>query len=153
MIREKMGGKIIFIPTYTGDGSEFDKIIVVSPIYSSGLPVHVYDFLPRLDKERALFVALNYGGMVGGVDYFVYAYSRQIGLNVKGVFALKMPENYTLTFTVPRFYLKRVLNSVDKRIDRVITKISRGELVLPKKRRTKEKIYYKNKAKVYEFIS
>ncbi len=145
-IREKMGGKIIYIPTYMGNGNEFDKIIVVSPIYSSGLPVHVYDFLPRLDNERELFIVLNYGGMVGGADYFVYAYSRQKGLNVKGIFALKMPENYTLTFTVPKFYLKRVLNSADKRIDRVISKITCDEPTLPRKKKTKEKIYYKNKA-------
>ncbi len=145
-IREKIGGKIFYIPTYTGNGSEFDKIIVVSPIYSFGLPVHVYDFLPRLDHMKELLIVLNYGGMVGGADYFAYEFARQKGLNVKGVFTLKMPENYTLTFTVPKFYLKRVLDSADKRIDKVITKIACGEPTLPKKRKTKEKIYYKNKA-------
>lgn len=43
-IKSKLGGKIIYIPNYQGDASEFEKIIVVSPIYSFGLPVHTYNF-------------------------------------------------------------------------------------------------------------
>lgn len=145
-IRERTGGKIIYIPAYTGNGNEFDKIIVVTPIYSFGLPVHVYDFLPRLDKRKELVIILNYGGMVGGADYFVFRYALQNGLNVKSVCTLKMPENFTLTFTMPKFYLKRVLHSADQRIEKVITKFIRGESAIPHKKRTKEKTYFKNKS-------
>ena len=67
-IRSAMGGTIRYIPTYQGTGEEFDQIILVSPIYSFGLPVHVYDLIPKLTKERPVWVVLNYGGMSGGAD-------------------------------------------------------------------------------------
>ena len=43
-IREKLPGRILYLPDYAGDGSEFDEIVLVSPVYSYGLPVHTYDF-------------------------------------------------------------------------------------------------------------
>ncbi|MCH5156873.1 MAG: EFR1 family ferrodoxin [Clostridiales bacterium] len=144
-IQRKLGGKIIYIPTYQGDGSEFEKIIVVTPIYSYGMPRHVFDLLPKLNRITEMTIVQNYGGMVGGADYYVYSYALQHGLNIKSVYALKMPENYTLDFTVPKFYLKSVLKSADKRIDSVIEQISGGEPSIPRKKRTKEAKYLKNK--------
>ena len=32
-IQKKLGGKILYIPAYGGDGSEFDTLILVTPIY------------------------------------------------------------------------------------------------------------------------
>ena len=33
-IQDQMGGQIKYIPNYNGNGSEFEKIILVTPIYS-----------------------------------------------------------------------------------------------------------------------
>lgn len=144
-IKEKIGGQIIYIPSYSGDGSEFERLIVVTPIYSFGMPHHVFDLLPRLNHISELLIVQNYGGMVGGADYYVYRYALQNCLNIKGVYTIKMPENYTLTFTMPKWYLKSVLKSADKRIDKVITEIAIGENSVPRKKRTKEATYLKNK--------
>lgn len=145
-VKGMLGGQIKYIPNYTGDGSEFQRMILVSPIYSYGLPSFVYDLLPRLNKAGELVVILNYGGMTGGADQFVYRYARDLGLNIQGVFVLKMPENFTTTFTVPRFYIKSTLKSADKRIDRVADRIRRGDFRVPQKRRTREAVYLKNKS-------
>lgn len=145
-IKEKIGGQIIYIPSYNGNGSEFEKLIIVTPIYSYGMPKHVFDLLPRLDQSKELTIVQNYGGMVGGADYYIYNYALQNGLNIKGVYTVKMPENFTLTFTVPKFYLKSVIKSADKRIDKVIASIIDGESHIPRKRRTKEATYLKNKS-------
>ena len=75
---EAVGGVIRYIPNYNGNGDEFERIIIVSPIYSFGLPVHVYDMIPRLTKNRPVWVVLNYGGMTGGADAFTYRYVSQI---------------------------------------------------------------------------
>lgn len=142
-----LGGDIVYIPTYTGNGGEFDKLFLVSPVYSFGLPAHVYELLPRLTRAKELVAVLNYGGMLGGADAFLYRYAQQIGLRIQSVYTLKMPENYTLTFTVPRFYGKRVLKKADAAIDAVTAAVLRGEQRLPAKRKPKEKTYYKNKAR------
>lgn len=68
------------------------------------------------------------------------------GLNIKAVYTVKMPENFTLTFTVPSFYLKSTLKKADKRIDEILDKIAKNKYELPKKCKTKEQIYFENKA-------
>ena len=145
-LQKKIGGKIIYIPKYQGDGSEFEQIFIVTPIYSFGMPCHVFDLLPRLDTQKEITIIQNYGGMSGGADYYIYNYALQNGLNIKSVYTVKMPENFTVTFTVPKFYLKSVLKGADKYIDKVIAKIISGERSIPQKKRTKEATYIKNKS-------
>lgn len=62
-IQDQMGGQIKYIPNYNGNGSEFEKIILVTPIYSYGMPTFVYDIIPRLNKATELIIIQNYGGM------------------------------------------------------------------------------------------
>lgn len=143
--KQKLGGKVIYIPTYIGDGSAFDKIIVVSPIHSFGLPKFVYDFLPKLSKEKPIIFILNYGGMVGGADYFTYMYCKQLGLNVVNISTIKMPENFTLYFTVPKLILNRQIKTSTKRINNLLETIAQERYVLPKPKKTKDKTYFKNK--------
>ena len=144
-VKEKLGGQILYIPSYSGNGSEFDKLILVTPIYSYGMPAHVFDLIPRLDPSKELTIIQNYGGMIGGADYYIYSYALRNGLNIKSVYTVKMPENFTVTFTVPKFYLNSVINSADKRIDKVVEHIIKGENCIPRKKNTHEKTYLKNK--------
>ena len=57
-----------------------------------------------------------------------------------------MPENFTLTFTVPKFYIHRILKSADKRIDNVIDRMISGDYRVPKKCKTKINTYLTNKS-------
>ena len=67
-IQSELNGNVIYIPNYKGNGSEYDRIIIVSPVYSFGLPVHTYDFLLNINEKSKIYVVLNYGGMAGGAD-------------------------------------------------------------------------------------
>lgn len=145
-IKEKLGGKILYIPSYKNDGSEFEKIIIVTPIYSFGMPTCVYNLLPTLNKTTELIVVQNYGGMVGGADYLMFEYASELGLNIKSIYTIKMPENFTLTFTVPKFYLKQVLKQSKGKIEKVANDILNGNYTLPKKKKTKKQLYLKNKS-------
>lgn len=144
-VKETCGGQVLYIPRYNGNGSEFGKIILVTPIYSFGLPLPVLDLLKRLDKNVGLIVIQNYGGMIGGADRLFYEYALKFGLNVRSVYALKMPENFTLVLPPPAFYKNRILKSADKRINAVIDAILRQKYRIPEKKRTREKTYIKNK--------
>ncbi len=145
-LRERFGGEIRYIPSYTGTGSEYDEIIIVTPIYSYGLPVPVYDMLPRLSCDIAIHVVQNYGGMVGGADRLFYEYAMKFGLNIKSMYTLKMPENFTVFMSPPKFYRNMILRSADKRIAKVIAALEENRFALPRKKRTKEKKYLKNKS-------
>ncbi len=150
MLRKSLGGQILYIPSYEGNGTEFDKIIIVSPIYSYGLPVHVFDLFKRLNNTTPVDIILNYGGMVGGADYFAYKYGTEFGLNIKSVHTVKMPENYTLSFTVPKFYMNATLKSAPKKINKIIESIKNGEQRIPKKVKTREEQHFRNKSNWYK---
>ncbi len=145
-LQSTIGGVIRYIPKYVGDGGEFERLYIVTPIYSYGIPIHVAELLPRLDKTKEITVIQNYGGMACGADRLMYVYALRSGLNIKSVYKLKMPENYTLTFTVPKFYLNRALKKADRRIDAVVDCIIKGESRIPEKCGTKERIYLKNRS-------
>lgn len=143
-LKESFGGRIVYIPSYEGACEEFDTIYLVTPIYSYGMPKHVYELLPRLNKEKPLIVIQNYGGMVAGADYLMLKYCKKYSLNIKGIFTLKMPENFTTTFTVPKFYINSTLKKADANIQKVIDSIKKEKLILPKKKKTKESKYLTN---------
>ena len=145
-VQARFGGNIVYIPNYDSDGSELEKIFIVTPIYSYGLPTPVFDLLPRLNKDKEIIVIQNYGGMIGGADSLFYEYALQFGLNVKGIYTVKMPENYTLFLVPPKFYTKSILRSSDKRIEKILDMIEKGEYILPKARSKKKATYLKNKS-------
>lgn len=109
------------------------------------MPIPVLDLLSRLNKNAGIIAIQNYGGMVGGADRLFYEYALNFGLNIKSVYTLKMPENYTLMMSPPAFYKNAILKSADKRITAIVTAIKQSEYRIPKKKRTKEKAYLKNK--------
>lgn len=146
-IKSELSGEMIYIPKYDGDGAEFGRLIVVSPVYSWGLPKHTYDLFPRLSKKVRLDLVLNYGGMLGGADRFAYEYAKACGLEIMSVQCIKMPENYTLSFTVPGFYLKSTLNKAPKRIAKVVEKLKISSVLPPKSKKMRSEKYEDNKSK------
>lgn len=145
-VKERLGGSILYIPSYGGSCDEFDKIIIVTPIYSFGMPLPVLDLLPRLNKNTEIFVIQNYGGMVSGADRLFFDYATKFNLNIKSVHTMKMPENYTLVMSPPAFYKNMALNSADKKISNILSAIENQNYHIPKNKSTKEETYLKNKA-------
>lgn len=137
---------VFFIPHYQGGFDQFQDIVIVSPVYSFGLPKHVYDFLISLPKAPAVYVVLNYGGMMGGADYYTYQLAKKHKVNIRAVYAVKMPENFTLTFSTPQFYNRMILKSAEKKTERLIDSIKSKQEHLPSKKKTNEAAYEKNKA-------
>ena len=151
MVQEILSGEIRYIPAYQGDGSEYDRIILVSPVYSYGLPVHVFDLLPRL-RNRSVSMILTYGGMLSGADRLAYEYARENGLEVQGVYTVKMVENFTLTFSTPAFYNKMALHKAPKKIEEILTSIAEGKVHIPSAQKTKRQEHETNKAN-WHFIA
>ncbi len=145
-IKEEIDGKIIYIPDYNGNGSEFTDIIIVTPVYSFGLPVHTYDFLINLNNISKINIVLNYGGMCGGADYFIYSLAKENNKNIYGIYKFKMPENYTLTLSTPKFYNESLLKKSDSEIKKIIAEIKANNKTELKKSITLQNTHYKNKS-------
>ncbi|MGN1203279.1 MAG: EFR1 family ferrodoxin, partial [Eubacterium sp.] len=145
-IKDELGGRIIYIPHFKGNTEEFDRIIIVSPIYSYGLPVHTYELLKNLTAKSKVYIVLNYGGMVGGADLLTYNLAKEHNINVRAIYTLRMPENFTLTFSTPKFYSDSALKAAPKKIEKIIAAIKADAINIPKNKKTKKKTYYKNKS-------
>lgn len=145
-VKMQMGGDILYIPTYNGNGSEYETILIVTPIYSFGLPVPVFDLFSKLNTDSEVIAIQTFGGMVGGADRLLYEYALKYSLNIKSIYTIKMPENYTLVMSPPEFYKKLILKKVDKKISSIVSKIINNHNEIPKRKSTKEKTYLKNKA-------
>lgn len=145
-IEKALGGEVYYIVDYNENFEKFSQIIIVSPIYSFGLPVHVYDFVPKLPKNVPVYMVLNFGGVVFGADGLAYDYAKTSGLDIKAVYNVKMPENYTLDFSVPLSYQKNILKKSPVSTAKVIEKIRKGEVNHPKAKKNFAKIYYNNKS-------
>lgn len=146
-IKAELGGEIRYIPKFTGDVNTYDRIIIVSPVYSFGLPVPVYDFIDGMKSSKPLYIVLNYGGMKGNSLYFAYRLCRERGLNIRSVQIVKMPENFTLLFSQPLFYLSSVLRKAPRRLEPVIAAIRDDrEITIPEPiNDTSREKYFRNR--------
>lgn len=143
MAKRRLSGEIRYIPNYHGDGSEYDQIILVSPIYSFGLPAHVIKLLPQIRGSKVHFI-LTYGGMAAGADRLAYEYGLENGLDVHGVYTLRMVENFTLTFSTPALLNKLALRAVPKLLDGILTSIEQEQTHIPKPQKTKRQLFETN---------
>ncbi len=148
-VKERLGGEIRYIPKWSGDISAYDKLIIVCPVYSFGLPLPVFEFMKKLDSKAPLWIVMNYGGAAGSAAQFAYNHAKSCGLNIKRVYTMKMPENFTAVFSTPLIapYNKSLLKKAPKAIGKIIASIEKGEeKSFPADKADKHKLYNQNKS-------
>jgi len=137
-IKAELWGEIRYIPKFEGDLNLYDRIIIVSPTHSFGLPTLVYDFITNMKSSKPLYIVLNHGGMRANAPYFAYHLCKEKGLNIRSVQDVMMPEIYTLTFSQPKFLIKMVLRKAPKKLKPVIAAIREDkEIIIPKPEKDK----------------
>lgn len=145
MIQKHLGGEIRYIPSYQGNGSEYDKLMIACPIYSCGLPYHVFTLLPRL-RGREVCMILTYGGMVAGADRLAYEYATEYGVNVQGIYTVKMVENFTLSFSTVPVLNKMTLRGVPAKVEKILASIAKNEICIPREKKTLRKKHEQNRS-------
>lgn len=148
-VKIRLGGEIRYIPKWNGDISVYDKVIIVCPVYSFGLPIPVFDFMRSIRTSAPMWVVLNYGGAAGSAAKFAYNHAKSCDLNIKQVYTMKMPENFTAVFSTPLIapYNKSLLKKAPKAIGKIIASIEKEEAkALPADKAEKHKLYNENKS-------
>ncbi len=148
-IKARLGGEIRYIPKWNGEISAYDKLIIVCPVYSFGLPLPVFDFMNNIRTSAPLWVVMNYGGAAGSAARFAYNHAKSCGLNIKRVYTMKMPENFTAVFSTPLItpYNKGLLKKAPREIEKIILSIEKGEeKAFAADKTEKHKLYNENKS-------
>jgi ferredoxin/flavodoxin len=71
-----------------------DRIIIIYPVYASGLPRIVADFASRLKAEgKKLYGIATYGGMAGKVNHLLKKQLKEAGNELTAGFLVRMPGN------------------------------------------------------------
>ncbi len=148
-IKARLGGEIRCITKWNGDISVYDRLIIVCPVYSFGLPLPVFDFMKEIKTGAPLWIVMNYGGAAGSAAKFAYNHAKECGLNIKRVFTMKMPENFTAVFSTPLLkpYNNGLLKKAPAAIGKIISSIEKGEeKSFPADNPSKHKLYNENKS-------
>ena len=134
-IAEGIEAELTYIPNYDGGAVEADRVVIVTPEYALGLPAPTVDFMRRLRTSASVYIVMTYGGAVMGADRAAYDEAKEAGLDIKAVFTLKMVENFTVFFSVPQWYVNKMMKKAPSRLDAIIEKIRAGAEFEPKKKK------------------
>lgn len=118
---------IFFIPnTNIQTLEQYERIIIVSPIYAFGLPIPTEQFIEKMKafKDKEYFVILNYGGFAANALYYTQNLFDKNNIPLQNVYKMKMPENFTIVATVPKFLINRALKKSQKAIENIANSIN-----------------------------
>ena len=98
---------------------------MISPIYSFGLPIPVKNFINDLEgfADKKYYCLLHYGGFAGNAVHFTQQLFLKNNLPIQAVYKMKMPENFTIFATVPKFYIKKLLNKKENQVRKIAEQI------------------------------
>ncbi|MDR0909604.1 MAG: EFR1 family ferrodoxin [Spirochaetaceae bacterium] len=107
----------------------YSRLIIVSPIYSFGVPIIIKQFIDRIKlyKNKIYYGVLHYGGFKGNARYYFKKLFDKSELVVNDIYTLKMPENFTIDFVPPEKYIMKQLESSKKTIGEIAERIKRNE--------------------------
>lgn len=112
-------------------------LILLSPIYGWRLPRFLSRYLKKckFSFNRDIYVIVNYGDSAGNADKYIREDIKTLGLNYKGLYGIKMPENYLMLFNLDSDETNR--NVVKSAKDEIL---KAGNIILENKNFNKPKI-------------
>lgn len=74
--------------------------VLVAPTYSWRVPRFLTDYLKKckFTGNKNMYVIMNFGDSCGDADKYIREDVKSLGLNYKGLYGIKMPENYLALF-------------------------------------------------------
>lgn len=107
------------------DASE--NIGLVFPVYMFGMPNIVREFLEKLEGAKRIFVVASHGGMPGAALYQAREIISRAGIELVGLYSVKMPDNYIPMFNgATAKEIERLLDDAKKQTDEIVGRIKSG---------------------------
>jgi ferredoxin len=115
--------ELISIPIALRDDikPDADNIGIVYPVYATGLPIVVGDFLETIDKSNAyIFAVCNYALLAGKSLLLMNKLLQKKGMELSSGFMIKMPNNFIpFSNALPVKKQKKRFEMAEKRIQKI----------------------------------
>lgn len=139
---QKLDDQVIDLFSYIkankkGDFYSKKTFVIVSPTHGRRAPRFFTNYLKKckFSGNKDLYYVLNYGSECGNAYKYIKKDIESLGLNFKGLFGIRMPENYIMLFELDT---DQVNQKIAKEAEGEITKLA--DLILANKDIEKGKI-------------
>lgn len=141
LLAEDLDDEIVNLFSYIKEGKcgEFiseKPFVLVSPTYSWRVPRVLSKYLMDCDFKgsRDFYVVINYGDSCGNAYKYIKDAALNIGLNFRGLYGLKMPENYIMLFDLDGDDINRKIIAESRNQIKSIAKYIRNKEDFPEKK-------------------
>ncbi len=103
---------------------EFDYLGIVFPIYALGPPNIVKRFIKKLKgiRSKYTFIVATYGGVYGNALKYMKKILKENDQELKYAVGIKFPDNYIITFKVPKkTKQKKLFIEADEKLEKIST--------------------------------
>lgn len=104
--------------------------VLVAPTYSWRVPRFLTKYLLESDfaGTKDIYVILNYGDSCGNAEKYIGANTKNLGLNFKGLYGIKMPENYLMLFNLDSDeHNRKLIDEANDKITKAAAIIKEGK--------------------------
>lgn len=105
LLAEDLDDENVDLFSYIKDGKKGEFIsekpfVLVSPTYSWRVPLFLSEYLKKSDFKgsKDFYLVINFGGSCGNAYKYIKDDVYKIGLNFRGLYGVRMPENYLMLF-------------------------------------------------------
>ncbi len=134
-LKEHIDGDVLYMKdTDIGQLKHYDTVVIVTPVYSFGLPVPVEKFIAAMGgmSDKKFYVILHFAGFAANAAYAAQRLFEKNGLTVQNVYNIRMPVSFTIVATPPKGYVQKTLKKSQQAVMRIANCIKNGEAAVQK---------------------
>lgn len=140
-LANELGDEVVDLFSYIKEGRpgvfESDRpFVLVCPTYSWRVPLFLSKYLLNCGfiGSRDFYVVMNYGDSCGNAYAYIKEDLDNLGLNFKGLYGVKMPENYIMLFDLDSPDINKKIIAAAKNEIGNITRYIKNKDNFPKKK-------------------
>ena len=138
---DRLNDEVVDLFAYMREGRHetfiSDKpFVLVSPTYSWRVPRFLSAYLSKCNFRgfRDFYVVMDYGDSCGNAYMFIKEDIEKLGLNFRGLYGIRMPENYVMLIDLEADEVnRRIIGESTREIEQISTYIKNKE-TFPKKK-------------------
>ncbi len=120
---------------------EYERIILITPLYSFGPAIPVANFIKKLEgfNNKEFYVVITFAGFAANSEYLIQKLFKDSNLKLNNIFKIMMPVSFSTVVVPPIKMQNSILKKVPEKIEKIVNSIENKE----------EKVFSKN---IFSFL-